>query len=638
MRNPLRVLIVALGIMSLLCVGCEKPKAGGTIRVALSRYDSVPAGVWQGFEFDKTEIAKALEKYPTKFPDPLPEGAQVVMFYAGRVFGIFQKVTGKPFIRLTLDVNTNRDLTDDAPIEVPKVESWKDGIIVKVARSFTSPSPHTEWLPYRIFYEESAGPDGQPREDLSVAPNYDYKGEFRLGERDYGVGLHDGDMGGRFIREKQVNVNLRVGLKEDLDKPGAAPWHRLFELIPIGGSLYEVKAIAEDGSWVEFAASGLPTTALGTRAPDIAMTDTAGKTFRISDYRGKVLVLDFWYVWCKPCIAKFPAIKKMIESYFGKPLAAVGVNIDIPERVEQAKKVIADNQLSWRQVVEGKGEFLPVYQVYGRLPERPMSFPIYVAIDERGITRYATNDFEKMGRFLDAHFNNPKGTESMLFIPCQDKYALPSEPRPTIQADFKSQKVLDLVHSGQLKIPDNLPKDARVGLLPNGTALVAYSGPAADKVHLVVDTNHDFDLTKEQGYDIPIMNGPAPDVTKMVEVNIQVPWASGGIAFFDMPSYARSDPVGGPPEVYGLGHITRFEGAFFVGKSQYALEFADTNGDRLMTDEDTGAPGFLKLKIKKGETWTEVHEGTSRIPIGRSLYQLRHVSDDGYLVELEKEK
>ena len=150
-------------------------------------------------------------------------------------------------------------------------------------------------------------------------PNYRYKGEFRLGEKDYSVSLYDGDLGGRFIREKQVNVSLWVGPKESLGKPGGGSSHRLFELIPIGGSLYEIKAIAEDGSWVEFAASGLSATALGKKAPDLSMTDTKGKTFHVSDYKGKLLVLDFWYVWCKPCIAKFPAIKKMIESYPTSP-------------------------------------------------------------------------------------------------------------------------------------------------------------------------------------------------------------------------------------------------------------------------------------------------------------------------------
>jgi hypothetical protein len=48
--------------------------------------------------------------------------------------------------------------------------------------------------------------------------------------------------------------------------------------------------------------------------------------------------------------------------------------------------------------------------------------------------------------------------------------------------------------------------------------------------------------------------------------------------------------------------------------------------------------GFLKLKMKKGDDWILVHEATTHIPIGGSLYRLKFVSDDGDLVELEKEK
>ena len=636
-RSRYSLILLAFMILA-ICAGCARIEDSRTIKVALKWEETPAIGIWQGFYSDEAEIAKALEKYPTKFPAPLPDGGQIVMFYPGRVFGILQKPAGKPYVTLALDVDGDRDLTNNAPIEVPIVDDWKKGVTVKIARSFATPTAHTEWLPYHLFYRERKGPDGKISGILYVSMKYSYKGEFEYNGKDYFVTLHDGDMGGRFIREKQVNVSIRVGQKADLDKPNSAPSHRLFELIPIGDKLYEIKAIAEDGSWIEFAASNLPTTAIGTRAPDISMTDTSGKTFRISDYRGKVLVLDFWYVWCKPCIAKFPAIKKMIESYSDKPLAAIGVNIDVPERVEQAKKVIADNQLTWRQVVEGKGEFLPVYQVYGRLPENPMSFPIYVAIDELGFTRYSTNDFQKMGRFLESHFRDPKDPEAVLFIPCQDYFSPPTAPRPTIKVDFTSEKVKDRIQSGRLKMPSNLPKEARIGLLPNRIALIAFASNAPENAQLIVDSNGDADLTNEQRYDIPIINEPNPDISKMANVEIEVHWMSGGIAFFDMATYAKSEGIGGPIEVYGLGWTTRYEGEFYVGKGRYAIEFADVNGDRLLTEDDWNSPGFLKLKIKKGDKWIGVHEGTTGIPIQGSLYRLRYVSDEGALVELERQK
>jgi peroxiredoxin len=633
MRKSLRVFSLLAGAALVLGYGCGKAGPGGVIRVELTRDDNVTGGSGQTFSFDEAEIAKELEKIPTKFPDPLPADARKVMFYVGRVMGFVQPAPGRAGVLLTLDVNMNRDLSDDGAFEVPEVESVKNGVVMKLARTFTSPSPRTDWLPYRIAYEKSPGPDGKLREILIIVPNYDYKGEFRLGEKDFGVRLFDGDLGGRFVREKQVNVYLWVGPKDGLGKPGVGSSHRFFELVPIGGSLYEIRAVAEDGSWVEFAPSGLSATALGKKAPDFGMTDTAGKTFHVSDYRGKVLVLDFWYVWCKPCIAKFPAIKKMIESYSDAPLAAVGVNIDRPERVEQAMQVIADNGLTWRQVVEGKAEFLPAYQVFGRLPERPMTFPIYVAIDEKGISRYATNDFEKMGRYLEAHFRDPLGPDNTLFVPLGPDYGAEKGEPPLTAVDFDSPEAIALAEGGKLALPAGLPAGARVGRMPNGIALVVYPGRTPDKIGLILDADGNSDLTNDEACEVPVLDVPAPGESQMARVDGRVYWKSGAIGFGGFPFFAR--PSG---EVLFQGMISNFAGAFFGGRAEYRLELTDPNGDRMLTKEDWDAPGLLRLKVRKGESWVPVHEGTSGIPIGRSLYRVRHISDDGYLIELEKEK
>lgn len=54
---------------------------------------------------------------------------------------------------------------------------------------------------------------------------------------------------------------------------------------------------------------------LNIPAPDFSLKDTDGKTVRLSDFTGKVVVLDFWATWCGPCKASFPAMQKMVEKY-----------------------------------------------------------------------------------------------------------------------------------------------------------------------------------------------------------------------------------------------------------------------------------------------------------------------------------
>ena len=67
---------------------------------------------------------------------------------------------------------------------------------------------------------------------------------------------------------------------------------------------------------------------IGQEAPDIAGTDADGQPFKLSDYRGKVVVLTFSGNWCGPCVAMYPAERALIERYKDKPFAILSVNTD----------------------------------------------------------------------------------------------------------------------------------------------------------------------------------------------------------------------------------------------------------------------------------------------------------------------
>jgi hypothetical protein len=271
-----------------------------------------------------------------------------------------------------------------------------------------------------------------------------------------------------------------------------------------------------------------------------------------------------------------------------------------------------------------------------------MSFPIYVAIDEQGVARYATNDFEKMGRFLEAHFNDPQGPQNVLFIPLSQKYGQAQEIHSINAVDFTSQKVKDFAASGKLKMPQDTPPGARVGLLSNGIALIAFPGMTPGKFRLIFDSNHDFDLNGEEIREIQVLeNGdPAvPNESKTMVEGLRLPYASGAIAFIDWRFYGRRTAPGKDwPEIFFEGRVSNFAGSFFAADSEFSLEITDTNGDRLFNEEDAQAAGFLKLKAKKAGDWIKVHEGTNRIPISGEHYRLRYVSDDGNLVELERKR
>ena len=64
------------------------------------------------------------------------------------------------------------------------------------------------------------------------------------------------------------------------------------------------------------------------RAPQFELQDAEGKTVRLSDYAGKVVLLDFWATWCAPCKSSIPWIVELSEKYRGDGLVVLGISMD----------------------------------------------------------------------------------------------------------------------------------------------------------------------------------------------------------------------------------------------------------------------------------------------------------------------
>ena len=64
------------------------------------------------------------------------------------------------------------------------------------------------------------------------------------------------------------------------------------------------------------------------KAPDFALKDTNGNMVRLSDFRGKVVLVDFWATWCGPCKIEIPWFKEFERQYKDKGFAVIGVSMD----------------------------------------------------------------------------------------------------------------------------------------------------------------------------------------------------------------------------------------------------------------------------------------------------------------------
>ena len=88
--------------------------------------------------------------------------------------------------------------------------------------------------------------------------------------------------------------------------------------------------------------------AVGQLAPDIVLPDPSGKTTKLSDLKGKYVLIDFWAAWCKPCRQENPNVVRLYNQYNSKGFEVFGVSLDRSR--EDWVKAIADDRLTWTQV------------------------------------------------------------------------------------------------------------------------------------------------------------------------------------------------------------------------------------------------------------------------------------------------
>jgi peroxiredoxin len=118
----------------------------------------------------------------------------------------------------------------------------------------------------------------------------------------------------------------------------------------------------------------------GQNAADLSLPDLTGKMVSLSDFKGKVVLLDFWASWCGPCRHNNPRLVKLYSKYHGKGLEIYGVSLD--EDMHSWKKAVHNDKLSWVQVIDDKGWEATSIVTYG-IDFIPSSF----LIDRNGVIR-----------------------------------------------------------------------------------------------------------------------------------------------------------------------------------------------------------------------------------------------------------
>jgi thiol-disulfide isomerase/thioredoxin len=116
----------------------------------------------------------------------------------------------------------------------------------------------------------------------------------------------------------------------------------------------------------------------GGEAPDFELTTLDGKTIKLSDYRGKKVILNFWATWCPPCKAEMPHMQNFYEENKDKGVEILAVNLtNMDKGIDDIQTFVKDYSLTFPIPLDEEGVAGTTYQAF--------TIPTSYILDEKGI-------------------------------------------------------------------------------------------------------------------------------------------------------------------------------------------------------------------------------------------------------------
>ena len=138
------------------------------------------------------------------------------------------------------------------------------------------------------------------------------------------------------------------------------------------------------------------------QSPQLSLADLGGKNHRLSDYRGQVVLVNFWASWCTPCVRELPSLNRLRKAFGDQPFEILGVNVAEPPN--RLKRFLKRNPIDFPILYDRESEAFYAWNVKGL----PTSF----VIDREGGIRYQVqgaiewDDAETIG-IIESLLGNP---------------------------------------------------------------------------------------------------------------------------------------------------------------------------------------------------------------------------------------
>ena len=319
----------------------------------------------------------ALTKAPAGLDHPQYGTIAIAAAGAGKFLVLLDEPEGKP-ARLFFDTNGNGDLTDDPPVkweahEVAgeggkKYQQYGGSAVLNLG---TAVAPYLVTLGTYRF--DKTDPRRAAQKDfLFYYRDYATEGQMKLGDKTYRVVLNDANATGDF-RGKALTAagadQAGSGVSLMIDVNGNGKFDQRGETYDVrkpfnlGGTTYEVVNVARNGLSFDVVKSSQsvaeiplgPDHSKGKKITAFAATGTDGQPVRFpSDYKGKIVMIDFWATWCGPCMAEVPGLVQAYQKYHARGFEVLGISLDNETSKSKVGPVTKEQGMTWRQVCDGK--------------------------------------------------------------------------------------------------------------------------------------------------------------------------------------------------------------------------------------------------------------------------------------------
>jgi thiol-disulfide isomerase/thioredoxin len=118
---------------------------------------------------------------------------------------------------------------------------------------------------------------------------------------------------------------------------------------------------------------------VGQPAPPLEGMDLAGKPLKLADFRGKVVVVDFWRTACPPCSAMLPHERELVKRMKDRPFVLLAVNVGTDGATPGFKAFLEKEQMTWPNICDGESQAVAWFAT---------SPPTLDVVDAKGVYRY----------------------------------------------------------------------------------------------------------------------------------------------------------------------------------------------------------------------------------------------------------